>query len=126
MRVLSVTQPPYPMYTWTPQSPTGLWSIGPGWKMDGLGQDYPDTLGPGRRFPAQSEGVIVQKTKKFYVFFCISGHSEHFLFLGENLKKIYSKSQEDIPPPHNGKNILYLYFMFHAILSTFNIFWKNK
>ena len=52
-------------------------------KMDGPGQDYPDTPGPGRRFPAWSEGVIVQKRKKFHVFFCISGHSEHFSFLGE-------------------------------------------
>ena len=32
---------------------------------------------------AWSKGVIVQKRKKFYVFFCISGHSEHFLFLTE-------------------------------------------
>ena len=54
-----------------------------GRKMDGPGQDYPDTPGPGRRFPARSEGVIVQKRKFFMCFFYISGHSEHFLFLCE-------------------------------------------
>ena len=67
---------------WTPQSRTGPWSIGPGRKKDGPGQDYPDTPGPGRHFPALSEGVIVQKGN-FFMFFCISGQSEHFLFLGE-------------------------------------------
>ena len=66
-----------------PQSRTSPWSFGLGRKMDGPGQDYLDTPGPGRRFPARSEEVIFQKKKKFYVFFCISGHSEPFLFLGE-------------------------------------------
>ena len=95
--------------------------------MDGPGRDYPDTPGPGRRFPARSEGVIVQKRKKFYVFFfAFQAILNTFYFWVKNLEKKYSKSQEDTPPPHNWKNILYLYFMFHAILSTFKFFWKNK
>ena len=56
----------------------------PGLENGSQGREYPDTPGPGRHFPARSEGVIVQKRKKnICVFFCISDHSEHFLFLGE-------------------------------------------
>ena len=59
--------------------------------------------------------------------FCISGHSEHFLFLGEkSWEKNILSPRKTTHPPHNWKNILYLYFMFHAILSTFKFFWKNK
>ena len=95
--------------------------------MDGPGRYYLDTPGPGRHFPAWSEGVIVQKRKKFYVFFfAFQAILNTFYFWVKNLEKKYSKSQEDTPPPHNWKNILYLYFMFHAILSTFKFFWKNK
>ena len=96
-------------------------------ESDGPGLEYLDTPGPGRRFPARSEGVIVQKRKKFYVFFfAFQAILNTFYFWVKNLEKKYSKSQEDTPPPHNWKNILYLYFMFHAILSTFKFFWKNK
>ena len=90
--------------------------------MDGPGRDYPDTPGPGRRFPARSEGVIVQKRKFFMCFFAFQAILNTFYFWVKNLEKKYSKSQEDTPPPHNWKNILYLYFMFHAILSTFKFF----
>ena len=82
-----------------PQSRTGPWSIGPGRKMDGPGRDYPDTPGPGRYFPAWSEGVIVQKRKKFYVvFFAFQAILNTFYFWVKNLEKKYSKSQEDTPP----------------------------
>ena len=112
---------------WLPQRRTGPWSISPCRKMDGPGREYPDTPGPGRRFPDRSGGVIVQKRKKFYVFFfAFQAILNTFYFWVKNLEKKYSKSQEDTPPPHNWKNILYLYFMFHAILSTFKFFWKNK
>ena len=47
------------------------------------GQEYPDTPGQGRRFPDRSEEVNVQKRIFLMFFFCISVHSEHFLFLGE-------------------------------------------
>ena len=94
--------------------------------MDGPGRECPDTPGPGRRFQAQSEGVIVQKIKKIMCFFAFQAILNTFYFWVKNLEKKYSKSQEDTPPPHNWKNILYLYFMFHAILSTFKFFWKNK
>ena len=90
--------------------------------MDGPGRDYPDTPGPGRRIPAWSEGVIVQKRNFFMCFFAFQAILNTFYFWVKNLEKKYSKSQEDTPPPHNWKNILYLYFMFHAILSTFKFF----
>ena len=60
--------------------------------MDSPGQEYPDTPGPGRRFPDRSEGVNVQKRIFFNVFFCNSVHSEHFYFWVKNLEKKNSKS----------------------------------
>ena len=83
-----------------------LWSIGPGRKMDGLGQDYPDTPGPGRRFPAQSEGVIVQKTKKFYGW--------------KILRKNILSARKAPHPPITGK-------IFYTFISCFMpFFWKKK
>ena len=70
--------------------------------------------------------VIVQKRKTFCDFFAFQAIVNTFYFWVKNLEKKYFKSQEDTPPPHNWKNILYLYFIFHAILSTFKFFSKNK
>ena len=53
------------------------WSIGQERKMDGLGLEYSDNLGPGFCFPAQANGSNCTDEN----FFFISGHSEHFLFL---------------------------------------------
>ena len=48
-------------------------------------------------------------------FFAFQAILNTFYFWVKNLEKKYSKCQEGTPPPHNWKNILCLFFMFHAM-----------
>ena len=72
------------------------------------GGDYPDTPGPGSRFPARSEVVIVQKRIFLCVFVAFQAILNTFYFWVKNLGKKYSKSHEDTPPPITGK-IFYIF-----------------
>ena len=102
---------------WIHQRRTGPWSIGPGRKMDGPGREYPDTPGPGRHFPARSEGVIVQKRKKFYVFFLhFRPFWTLFIFGWKILRKNILSPRKTPHPPKAGKKI-------YIFISCFMPFW---
>ena len=102
---------------WLPQRRTGPWSISPGRKMDGPGRDYPDTPGLGRCFPARSEGVIVQKRKKIYVFFLhFRPFWTLFIFGWKILRKNILSPRKTPHPPITGK-------IFYIFISCFMPFW---
>ena len=75
---------------------------------------------PGPSLSGSVWGSNFSEEKFFYVFFPFQAILNTFYFRVKNLEKKYSKSQEDTPPPHNWKNILYLYFMFMPFWALLN------